>query len=323
MAQTYIRRGTTVNDTLIPNTISQGVMFHYQLFHWYTTTNAFPCKWVRFNLLSKTNTTTLAVLYKHSTKFKFHSLSIFPHRNHLRNYISKKKKNFSTKTSTIRGQTNTIPPFYLSNYRINIYIHITKAQDVTTEQKDKFSFQALDKPLGIYLEQISTIQFFSDTWNIIYHIDLSTLNREYHNIRDNVDKLDTFCQQLQLRYNFDLLPQADQISSKILTRECGAELSQIKMMLEGIEEFNIHWFHGTTTRNRRAPFNFVTILNKLFGTLSQEQAEEYLEQFRTLEQKAIRTEVVLEQQTTFITTLAESVDQIHQDNLNLQHRTSE
>lgn len=190
--------------------------------------------------------------------------------------------------------------------------------------QDKFLFQPTDIPLGIYFERISNVQFFKDQWHIVYHIDLKTIHTEYLGIKGTVKELHDFCDNLKSSYNFESPEEKQVIKSEILTRECGALVAQIDIIMDDIDEFSVYRFHGSASRVKRAPFNFVgTLFNALFGTLSQEDAEKYLRQFQVLERNAMESRLINDKQTTLLSATAQALKQLHADSQYYQIRSDE
>lgn len=92
--------------------------------------------------------------------------------------------------------------------------------------------------------------------------------------------------------------------------------------MDEIQDFNMDWFHGNNNnRPKRGAFNIVgTLLNSFFGTLSQEDARDYLNRFSQMEQDNEQTKLISEQQTTLIKSTAQILDKMNDDNIQLQQQ---
>lgn len=156
---------------------------------------------------------------------------------------------------------------------------------------EKFSFEVLNNPLGVYFESISPIRLFNNEWNIVFHMNLTTIQEEFKTIQQTVQQLDDICNVLETKYN----REDTEHNSHHFSRECGSTLSQIKLMMSTIEDFNVDWFFGNEKpRFKSGAFNVVgSILNALFGTLSQEDAEQYLGRFKDMERDNEDTKIII------------------------------
>ncbi len=217
----------------------------------------------------------------------------------------------------------TIAMNFFYFYRAAIILQKTIASEDDVNLHNKFSFQPLNTTSGIFFEKVSVMKLFQDHWHIVYHIDLVALHAEFYNIKASVGELTQFCVRLYKELNFNE-SFSDRVKSHIYSRQCGAGFDKIKLMIEDIEEYDITWFHGTTHRRKRAPFNFIgTIFNSLFGTLSQKDAAEYLQQFKNLEESASETNFILDRHTTLIAATAQAVQELNGDSSIFQQKTTE
>lgn len=170
-------------------------------------------------------------------------------------------------------------------------IHLISCHGQTTPQKrdNIFSFQPLEVPIGLFFEKIAPIRVFNDDWHIIYHMNLTTLRAEFTNLEDTVINLRTICSTLDNNYNVKNLPIAKNLSSRHLSRECGSTFEQIELMMGNLKNFNAEWFvKPENSRHKRAPLNVVgTALRSVFGTLAQEDAEDYLHRFEVMTQHGV------------------------------------
>lgn len=172
--------------------------------------------------------------------------------------------------------------------------------------------EPIDSSLGVYFEKIAPIRLYNNEWHIIFHMNLTTIQEEFTSIQVSVQKADELCHALANHFK-----RNDSLHvSYPYTRECGSTLAQVKLMLGDIEDFNVDWFHGNTNnRPKRGAFNIVgTVLNSLFGTLAQEDAEKYLERFTQMEQNQVDTQSILDQQTTLIQSTTQILHKISEDN---------
>lgn len=221
-------------------------------------------------------------------------------------------------TEDVKNQsTNTFFYYFRS------LIQISSANDSNETQpfNDKFSIETLENSLGIYFESISPIRIFNDEWNIIFHINLTAIQEEFKTIQHTVQQLDELCHFLEVKFNRN----DTEHSSHHFSRECGSTLSQIKLMMSDIEDFNVNWFYSNDKqRFKRGAFNIVgSIFNSLFGTLSQEDAEQYLDRFKAMDIDNADTKLIINQQTTLIKSTAQILHKMDEEYSALHDQTQE
>lgn len=202
------------------------------------------------------------------------------------------------------------------------FIAVTR-QDDPLVKDSKFTFQPIDVPIGLYFEKIAPIRIFNSEWHIIYHMNLSSIQEEFTNIEATVDKLSTICKQLDDNYNMDYFNETTLLKSHQYTRECGSTFDQIQQMLINTREFNTEWFYSSKQpRNKRAPLNIVgSTMKSIFGTLAQEDAEDCLQRFKSMEKDGIERQVTIEQQTTLLKSTTQIISEMNEENIALQMKT--
>lgn len=198
-------------------------------------------------------------------------------------------------------------------------------QSVTTGKEAKFSFREINDTTGLYFEKTAPIRLYNDEWHIIYHMNLTALQNEFQAIETTVSKLQNLCKHLHEQFNIPTDYIATEtgrpIKSQHFSRQCGAFLHQIQVSMKQINDFNAHWFY-TTTRAKRAHFNIVgSLLRSLFGTLAQEDAEDYLQRFNEMETQLLDRQVIAKEHTTLLQSTAEILKSFHSDNMDLHNKT--
>lgn len=157
-----------------------------------------------------------------------------------------------------------------------------------------FSYKPINKALGIHFEHVSAIRLYHNQWNIATSINITALQTEWKHLKEMTTKVTTFC-----TYMNQVIPS--QSSTLNIPNNCGPFQAQIKNMLKEIEEYNIDWFHSSSRRQRRGILNIIgEISRELFGTLSQKDAEFFLEHFETLTRAGLERDNLLNKQTTLI-----------------------
>lgn len=145
------------------------------------------------------------------------------------------------------------------------------------------------------------MKLYNNDWQIVHHVNLTTLQGEFNVLKHTVTQLELICRNRDEKYNFNAT-HANKFKSHQLTRECGSTLGQIQSMLLSIEDFNVDWFQtDSSDRPKRASLNIIgSIVRSLIGTLAQEDAEIYLARFQKLEKQGIHRDVLIDQQITLL-----------------------
>ncbi|KAG4074170.1 hypothetical protein HA402_000614 [Bradysia odoriphaga] len=217
------------------------------------------------------------------------------------------------------------PQWHKKEQKIHTLCAVATEQQNMTRKETKFTFRALNDTTGLYFEKIAPIRLYNNEWHIVYHMNLSALQDEFNVIKETVDKLGNLCKeihdQLDVPDNFTIQQTNTRLESHTFTRQCGAPLEQIHASMTQINDFNTHWFY-TKNREKRAPFNIIgSLLRSLFGTLSQEDAEDYLRRFNNMESSLIDRLVVAEEHTTFLQSTVDILQAINAENMEIHQKT--
>lgn len=201
------------------------------------------------------------------------------------------------------------------------------AIDANPSQNDKFSFQKFDIPTGVFYERITPIGIYNTEWNIVYHMNITTLQNEFTQIEKTVQQLEKMCTSFANDLTPDLNLSEDNFVPKSihLSRQCGSTFTQIQIMLQNIKEFNIDWFYAAPNkRTKRAPLNIVgSVLRSMFGTLAQEDATMYLQQFQNMAAAGHDRQVQIDQQTTLLKSTMQIISHMNEHNVLLHNKTSQ
>lgn len=167
-------------------------------------------------------------------------------------------------------------------------------------------------------------------------MNLTSVQAEFASIKTTADKLDTICKTIQAELNLnetytdldtgkEIKVTDENFPSHRFSRECGTIHDQINIMLHNIQDFNMEWFHNVNqTRQKRAPFNIVgTILRSVFGTLAQEDADEYLRRFHEMEQTGNEREILMNEHTTLLKSTVQVISAMNNENIELYEKTQQ
>lgn len=174
---------------------------------------------------------------------------------------------------------------------------------------------------------MAPVRFFNNDWHIVYHLNLSSLQEEFYELEAVVNRLTKLCNNLREQFNVssvDTNHHTDNFFSYQFERQCNANFDLIKLSLEHVRDFNFHWFYDDkTSRPKRAPFNVIgSVLRSLFGTLSQEDAEDHLQRFNFMESKLMERQVVVDEQTTLLRSTIEILKTMNEDNIEINKKVN-
>lgn len=131
---------------------------------------------------------------------------------------------------------------FLIIYRILSGILFVNSHNIEHED---FSFEKIDVPIGLYFEKIAQIRMFNSQWNMVYHMNLTTISEEFKAVARAVEELKNICRFLELNYNNDYYNSTHKVKSHFFSRECGTTFDQIEVMLQDAQDFNMEWFHDS------------------------------------------------------------------------------
>ncbi len=168
---------------------------------------------------------------------------------------------------------------------------------------------------------------YNTEWNIVYHMNMTTLQNEFNMIEETVQQLEKMCKSftIELTIEQSQMPEGLILESNQLSRQCGSTLTQIQILLQNAKDFNIDWFYATPNkRTKRAPLNIVgTTLRNLFGTLAQEDAASYLQQFQSMEAAGYERQVQIDEQTTLLKSTMQILTHMNEHNIMLHNKTKQ
>lgn len=186
-----------------------------------------------------------------------------------------------------------------------------------------FSYKPINKELGIYFEQVSSIRLYHNNFNIITYFNLTAIQAQFEHIKEITSKVEILCSELSnatktILNTRDTTLTAQHWKSFIQhTIHCDPIQYQLQTLLAEMQEYNAEHFHESHTRKKRGLLNIVgEISNSLFGTLSQEDAELYLHHFQQLyDGNQVRDEITQKQTVLLQSAINELTDTKTQSDL--------
>lgn len=213
--------------------------------------------------------------------------------------------------------------YILNDFSLVVALFTTTFADDNSSHHEQFSFKQLSVPTGLYFEKISPVRVFNTEWHIVYHMNLTELQLEFNQIVKSVKDVKNICSVLEQNYNVDPTTTEHKLPSQFLTRECGSTYDQIDLMLDDIKAFNMEWFYDIPqNRTKRAPLSIVgQVMKAIFGTLTLEDATEYLKKFDTMTKEGQHQRLMIDQQTTLIKSTIQLLNNMNEENKKLQNKT--
>ncbi|KAG4070722.1 hypothetical protein HA402_005581 [Bradysia odoriphaga] len=164
-----------------------------------------------------------------------------------------------------------------------------------TSTKPDFEFRPLSSNLGIYFEQTAMVSLYQTEYKLVVNLNLTQLHEEFHKLQKIAKSIITACRAFNRAVD----------SAKRFDDSCLTLIPQIENELASLHNANINWFKEKN-RKRRGLVNVIGEVSKLlFGTLSENDAVQYLQKFEELtRQNKIRDEIVSKQTTLIKSTLS-------------------
>lgn len=142
--------------------------------------------------------------------------------------------------------------------------------------------------MGIYFEETAILKVYHSDWHITLRLDLNKLEEEKEKLNDIAKIVKDACINLTTTAP-DLAAYCIEISNRVDT-----ELAEL-------DRSNAIWFHHDDHRQKRGLINAIGEVSKtLFGTLTQEDASIYLNNFKILEKQGKTRDEVMLAHTTLL-----------------------
>lgn len=169
-------------------------------------------------------------------------------------------------------------------------------QRLYAQEEKPYFIQEMNSKSGLFMEEIGNIKTYNENWKIITHINMSEYKNQYYHIKEVIEKVTNICGQLKPF-------EEDRDTIYTVRGGCGPILEQIHELTEGLETQSVKWFIKEN-RKKRGLMNIIgTITKGLFGILNEDDAKQYIEQFRDLQGKSLRTNRIVEEHTTLLQSL--------------------
>jgi hypothetical protein len=133
-----------------------------------------------------------------------------------------------------------------------------------------------DQSPGIYYENKGQVNLYNTEWQVVVYVDLQRISSQSEDTERYINHIDKFCREPTVQnwtdcYHF----------SKI-ARDKLAQLKRTNDLIRGISGCKIG-----KVRRKRGIFNFIGEISKvLFGTMDDEDAENYNEQIKHFEENS-------------------------------------
>lgn len=150
----------------------------------------------------------------------------------------------------------------------------------------KLTISEVTSESGIYFEQLGTVKTYHTNWKLITYINLTTYNDDYNSIMEIIRQIPMFCNAMYMK----------------IPSSCKESIEDISKIIEEINESHINWFipkQNTVQRNKRGLLNIIGSIQKsLFGVLSEDDAQTYLQEFERQQEHDKLQDAIITKQTT-------------------------
>lgn len=161
-----------------------------------------------------------------------------------------------------------------------------------------FNIQPVETQVGLFMEEVTSLKFYHDEWKIVTHINITTYNAEFKNLKLMAEKVSEFC-----GFIYKNLANVSLDITYDSSHGCKTISEQLQEVMIDLEEVDSHYWLDTPNQNRTrrsvAPF-IGDIANILFGTLSERHGEGYIKEFQRLNQNGLSRDSILHKQTSLL-----------------------
>lgn len=191
---------------------------------------------------------------------------------------------------------------------INFPTYMTNISQLTNG--NDFSIEPMNTSTGIYVEELASIKTYHTEWKLIANIDLKIYYEEYNYLHNIIDLATNTCNSVM--FYFDKSFRDTQID--VFAPLCNVTIAQMKDMMEDLDYFHIKWFTNDqnllTNRHKREgpviPF-IGDFMKVVYGTLNEEDARIYMENFEELKKKNMQQDTILKNQTSLINSVLNQI----------------
>lgn len=183
-------------------------------------------------------------------------------------------------------------PLYYSHSSVVTFLSICKAYTDVNITK-------IDSTIGLYIEEFAEICLFHTEWNLVTYINITKFEYDYTSISEMVQSDKTLFSQVA-EYLDAMVNSQVQNASQISTTNT---IEQLEKMLDSISEHRTKWFtvNFGKKREKRGLINSIGEASKyLFGTLSEEDAQFYLNEFKSLKDKHVLQDSIIKKHTSIM-----------------------
>jgi hypothetical protein len=125
---------------------------------------------------------------------------------------------------------------------------------------------------------------------LITHVNLSIYEEEYQYIHSTVARADTICKQVIKQY-------IENKENSNFTPKCDKNIDEINTILNEINEYHSKWF---VTKKHRLNRTKRGLFKSMLGFLDDEEAKQYLDNFKVIEEQNQNQNMIITKQTTLI-----------------------
>lgn len=194
---------------------------------------------------------------------------------------------------------NAIPSFTVNWFIYVITLGaVAKYYNALQTGEPQFKITNLTDNTGLYIEELASMRLYHKEWKLVTYVNMTEYQQEYLYLRDTIKKVSDKCERV--RYDLTLYPDCDTCKNGLW---CDSILQHLNAFMGDLEENNAKWWVQVDAkeRSKRGLINIVGLISKqLFGTLSQDDAEQYLARFEKIKSENKERDEILHAQTSLI-----------------------
>lgn len=190
---------------------------------------------------------------------------------------------------------------YLSLFRKNnnfyflfslIFIPIIHAQN-------DINITMINSNTGLYIEELALIKTYHTEWNLVTYINLSTYVHDFQILKEMLSSADQICTNT-IDKSKNLYP--DNWIATFINLDCKKIIFNLFSIIQDLDEYHSKWFMSNQNeRSKRGLIDPIGSLSKfLFGTLAEEDAKNYNQQFQKLYDHNLKQDIIITRQTSLI-----------------------
>lgn len=167
---------------------------------------------------------------------------------------------------------------------------------------EDFEQYEMNNGSGLYFEEMADLQVYHSEWAFVTYVNLSYFTTEAEYLENTVEKIQEFCNKIKIEFTSLAIPRSN----------CDQVIPQLYVLLDEIKEYSSKWFMNRDYRTEQRYENefrgfrrrrkrrglLGTITKSMFGTLTEDEGNFFLEQINALKSRNLQQLELSKKQTT-------------------------